>query len=221
MSVVTLAVRAWARHAPALLALSALALAPVWLVALATPAASDAAHAHAQLWLGWALLAPAWILQLVLVAGVAPAVADSSMSRRRALTAGLRAMARALLPCATAVAAIAVGMLALVLPGLALLVLLAFTGASDRLGDPLPAPLADSVRAARADVRLAVAVVAGALVLDVAIGGIAELVFAHGAKALGASRTFIRVLALALVAVSPLPACALAATYTRSREPAR
>jgi hypothetical protein len=207
-------VRDWLRTLP----LAVVALAPLGLLALALPVAGEPGQARAQLALGWELLAPAWLLQMVLVAGVAPG---------RAVLARLGAMARAVVPCLLAGLAIALAGLALVVPGLALVALLSLTGASDRLREPLPAALVDSVRATRASFRRAIVVASAAVAADAIVVGIAQLALAHGVRngagagALAASRLFVRVVVLAWIAISPVIAHALAATYRPAPEARR
>lgn len=223
MSIAAVTLRSWLRYIVPLTLLSAIAFGVVGVIAVRIGGAQDLVAARAQVRLGWVLVGVAWILQLVLVAGVAPAVRSVAsrdrMSQWSAFRSGLAAMVRGILPCLAAVIAIAIGSLALVIPGLLLLVALAMTGASERLGEPLPVPLIDSATAARRGfVRVAV-VVGLMLAIDVAIGGIAQLAIVHALKppmttaALVATRTFVREIAVALIVLSPLPACALVAAY--------
>jgi hypothetical protein len=227
MSIAALTLRTWLRYFVPLTIVSAIAFGLVGWIAVRTGGAHDVDAARAQLRLGWTLVGVAWVVQLVLVAGVAPAVRSvasrSGISQLGALTGGISGLVHGVVPCLVAVLAIAIGSLALVIPGLLLLVMLAMTGASERLGEPLPAPLTDSVAAARGNfVRIAVIIVL-LFVVDLAIGGIAQLAIARALKpptttaALLATRTFVRVIAASLILVSPLPACALAAAYQRRR----
>ena len=100
--------------------------------------------------LGWELIAIGWLGQLVLVGGAAAITGarPSQISQLGAFGRGLVQLARAIVPCLAAAAAIAIGGLALVVPGLVLLVLLALTGASRARG--VPASLADSIAVVRA-----------------------------------------------------------------------
>jgi hypothetical protein len=131
---------------------------------------------------------------------------------------------RAALPCLVAVLAVLLGGLALVVPGLVLLVLVSMTGASDELGTgPLP-PITDSIATARKSLTTITLVVAVVLALDFGIALIAQIVTAQtltkkpSLPALVSAHTYIRVVAIALVAFSPLPACAIAAAYARQRD---
>ncbi|MDB4954568.1 MAG: hypothetical protein JWO36_2137 [Myxococcales bacterium] len=243
MSIARLTLRTWLRYLVPLTLASALVLGAVIWIALRVlkldvgsvlsvsfadrPVPDLAEHARGNLRLGWELVGITWVAQLMLVAAVAPAVrglaTNVPLTQLRALSSGLRTTIQAIVPCLVAVVAIAIGSMALVIPGLALLVLLSMTGASDKLGDPLPAPLADSVVAARGQWLRVAAIVFGLLVLDVAIGGIAQLAFLRRipqpmtTAAMLHSRTFVRAIVLALIALSPLPACALAAAYQQRR----
>lgn len=223
----SLTLRTWLRYVVPLTLLSAIALAPIAYVALRSGAAPDLAHARTQLRLGWVLAATAIVCQLWLVAGVAPSVralaARMPLSQWRALANGLVALARGFVPWLVAIAAIATGALALFVPGLLLLVLLALTGASD--SGPPPAPHADSIAIARAHFVPVALLVVSIIALDLAIAYAAQAAIVPalvGKKIVAAKlvpiRTFVRVVALALFALSPLPACALAAAYVKFRK---
>lgn len=219
-----LALRTLARYAAPLVLLSALVFAPLALHALRAEAPRDAAAATRLLVWSFAVAGTAWILQLVLVGAVAPAVravaAGERVSQLRVLGRGLLHGVRMALPIAVVGAAVFVGGLALVVPGLALLVLLSLTGASSEPG--MPGPLLDSVAVARANLRPVATVVLVMLVVDVALAGGAYLVLAGSLpkkptpEQLGAYRTVARVTALGLVAVSPLAATLLAAIRARA-----
>jgi hypothetical protein len=218
VSIVAPAIRIWLRHLVPLTLLSALALSPLIALALRARAPANAAEAKAVLSLGWTLIALAWLGQLVLVGGAA-AMMGERRSQLRSLGRGFVQLIRAVVPCLVAAAAVAIGSLALVVPAPVLLVLLSLTGASRERG--LPAPLADSVAAVRRQwVAVAIAV-AALLALDAAIGVAAHRVFVAPLPAkpttpqLAATRDFVRAIAVALVVLSPLPACILARLRAR------
>ena len=218
VAIVGPAIRIWLRHLVPLTLLSALALSPLIALAMRARAPANAAEAKAVLSLGWTLLALAWLPQLVLVGGAA-AMMGERRSQLRALGRGFLQIVRAVVPCLVAAAAVAIGSLALVVPGPVLLVLLSLTGASRERG--LPAPLADSVAAVRRQwVAVAIAV-AALLALDAAIGFVAHRVFVASLPAkpttpqLAAMRDFVRAIAVALIVLSPLPACLLARLRAR------
>lgn len=219
-SVLRCALAAWLRYAVPLSLLSAIALAPVIAIALRTPLPANQAEALGVLVRGWGLLAPAWLGQLVLV-GAAAAILRARPSQLRAFTAGLGPLVRAIVPCLAAVAAIATASLALVVPGLVLLVLLSLTAASTARG--LPAPLVDSVAVARAHPRAVVLAAIAMLAIDAGIVLAAQralvavpLPRAPSAAQLAMLPVFARAVALALVLASPLPALALAAIHVRA-----
>lgn len=218
-SVLASAARSWLRFAVPLTLVSAIALLPVIGLALRAPTPVDAAGANALLTLRWELLALAWPCQLVLV-GAATAMLHGQLSQRRALRAGLGGLGHAIVPCVVATIAIAIAGLALIVPGLVLLVLLALTGASRARG--LPGPLVDSIAVVRRHAPAVVLAVAGMLALDLAIGVVAQRAFtgplprqASPAQLL-AFRHVVRAVALALVAASPLPATVLATIRSRA-----
>jgi hypothetical protein len=200
--------------------LSAIALSPLVALALATPPPSDLAGVRAVLARGWTLLAVAWPGQLVLVGG-ASVMTRGPSSQLGALGGGLVQLIRAALPCGVAAAAVAIGCLALAVPGPILLVLLALTGASRERG--LPAPLLDSIAAARRQLPAVALAVTALLAIDAAIGLLAFRAFVvpfpakPGPAQIAAIRDFVRAIALGLVIASPLPATVLATI--RAREP--
>jgi hypothetical protein len=212
------AVRTWLRYLVPLTVLSAIALAPIVAIAMRARAPVNLATAKAVTALGWELIAVAVFCQLVLVGGAAVIVREQP-SQAGALGRGVVQLVRAIVPCAAAAAAIAMGCLALVVPGLVLLVLLAMTGASRARG--VPAALIDSIAVARAQLPVVAIAVAGMVVLDGAIGAIAHralippLVRQPAPAQLAQIRQFVHAVAIALVVVSPLPALVLARIYER------
>jgi len=194
------------RRAGSLALLAAVAMSPWLFVAATAGHAADLAHARSQMIATWLLAGTAWIGQLWLVAAVVP------LRRREPLAVCARALARALVPWLVAVLAIVLGLAALVAPGLVLLVLLAPTGASARIGDPLPAPLIDAAAIARRDLRRLALIVAGTVIVDLALAGAAIFVLAPAlpktapVAALHAMRTVVVAVALAVSAIAPLPA---------------
>jgi len=227
VSIASLTVRTWLRYLVPLTLLGVVALAAIAGLGLRVAPPTDAASARTQMHLGWELAVTAWIFQLWLVAAVAPSVRGIArgepLSQWQALARGAINLMRAAVPCGIAVLAVILGGVALAVPGLALLVLLAMTGASDELGRALPAPLVDSVAVARASLRSIVVVVGLVLAVDLAIVVAAQLVILPALPKkpplalLLPSRTFVRVVAAALVAASPLLTSAIAAVYSRQR----
>jgi hypothetical protein len=217
--IVAFAIGTWGRHLVSLTLLSAIALSPLIALSARVHAPADAAAARPVIQLGWTLLAVAWLGQLLLVGGAAAMLTDPP-SQLRAFTRGLLQLIRAVVPCLVAALAVAIGSLALVLPGLALLVLLSLTAASRDRG--LPAPLLDSIAAARRHLPAVARAVLALLALDAAIGLIAyracltPLPPKPTLAQLAAIRSFVRAIVLALVVLSPLPATVLATLHARA-----
>jgi hypothetical protein len=223
----SLTLRTWVRYVVPLTLIAAIVMSAVAYTGYAAIPPNDVAQGRAQLHLGWELAATAWIFQFLLVAAAAPLVRSVArtqpLSQPRALLAAIRQVLYALVPVGMAVIAIGVGFVALVVPGVLLLGLLSLTAASERVGEPLPAALEDSIAVVRAHAKEVALVVAIVIAADLALALAAHLILVPvlAKKATTAmllpTRTFVRVVALGLVALSSLPACALAAVYTRQR----
>jgi hypothetical protein len=218
-SLLSSAAATWLRYLVPLTALSAVALSPLVLAALRTRAPTHQPGVHPVLALGWTMLATAWLGQLVLVGG-ASVMTSGRPSQLRAFGGGLVQLVRAIVPCLGAAAAIAIGGLALAVPGLLLLVLLSLTGASPKAG--VTNRLADSIAVARAHLPAAALAALGMLVIDAAIGLVAYRVLVaplspHPSPAqLAGIRDFVRAIAIGLVVASPLPATVLATLRSRA-----
>jgi hypothetical protein len=202
--------------------LAVVTMTPVLLLARRLEAPTNVVQARGQLALGWAIAATAWVCQLWLVAGAAPS-ARAQLDFFTAVRRGMVGLARALVPWAIAVIAIGLGFAAMLAPGFVLLVLLAQTGASVRLGEAPPTPLLDGVASVRRNVMRVALIVGALLVVDVAIAVAAQLVIAKPLLltkpppgALAAAHTFARAVALGVSAIAPVPAWLLARTYTPS-----
>ena len=169
-----------------LAALAILALAPWWLLALRAPVATDLPHLRGQLHLAWVLAATAWIPQLWLV----------------------EPRLRTLRPVLLAACAIVIGLDAGGVPGLVLLVLLAWTAAEGS-----PEASAAAVRASWRPVTLCVAAV---LAVDLAIPIVTQLALVHvpakkpPVTAFASGHTVLLATAAALVVISPLAGLAIA-----------
>jgi hypothetical protein len=218
--VVAFAIRTWVRYLVPLTLVSAIALSPLIVLAARVHPPADATAARPVIQLGWTLLAVAWLGQLLHVGGAAAMLTDPP-SQLRAFTRGLVQLVRAVVPCGVAALAVALGGLALVLPGLVLLVLLSLTAASRERG--VPGPLLDSVAAARRQLPAVALAVVALFAIDAAIGLIAYRACLTPLPAkptpvqLAAVRNFVRAIVLALVVLSPLPATLLAAIHARVR----
>lgn len=154
MSLTSLLARTYLRYAVVVTLLSLVAFAPLLWLAMKLPIPADLAGAKGVVRTAWLLVGLGLVPLLVLVGGVTPAVRSivrgTPASQLAAFGAGLAGLVRAVIPCAVAMIAVLVGGLALVVPGLLLLVLLSLTGAMAGPGRSVPAPLIDSVAAARA-----------------------------------------------------------------------
>lgn len=208
-AMIAAALRGWLRYLVPLTLLAALAFAPQLVLALAARA-PDANRALLVARLGWAIVATAWLSQLLLV-GPAAAILDARPGQLRAVGIGVLALLRALVPSIVAAAAIALGLLALAIPGVLLLGMLSLTAAS--APGALPQPLLESIAIVRRRWRSIAIVLAAMLLVDVAIGVVASQLFALPAKTpaqLAAVPRGVRVAALALTGISPLFAALLA-----------
>jgi hypothetical protein len=214
---VPLALRAWLRYLVPLTLLAFIACLPMLWIAWRWPAPVDVQHARMQMRVTYALASTAWIWQIWLVAGVAPAVRSLAegrpISQGRALTRGLRGLATKLIPVVIAIFAIVLGSVALVVPGVLLLILLSTTGAS--------ASHTEAISVARANMkRLAITIaviIVGALVIAFACQ--IAIVPSIGKKVAAAKLlpivAFTRIVALSLTAYAPVAACAIAAATAR------
>ena len=222
-----LALRAWLRYLVPLTLLALITCGPLLYVALHASAVKDIPHARIQVRIPWILASFAWIPQLWLVAAAAPLVRSvdtaQPLSQPGALWAGLRGLVRGALPFAAAVAAILLGSLALVVPGVLLLVLLCLTGASHAIREPLPAPLVDSIAAVRANWKRVVITLAAIIIVGLVVTFVIQHIYVPPIKnkvapsKLVPIRTFLRLVGLSLAAMSPLAACLLAACYRSPR----
>jgi hypothetical protein len=229
-----LALRSWLRYVVPLTLLSVVAFAPIALYAVRVATPVDANAAKATVKLGYELVAVAWWCQLVLVAAAAAAIravaTGDTPTQLVLLGRGLRRLIRAVVPCAIAACAIGLGGLALVVPGVLLLLLFALTGASTELAQPVPAPLVDAVAVARRALGPVAAIVVAMLVLDAAIPILLHTIVVApippkgpALEALASARLFVQATAAALVALSPIAALLLATVYdtiTRRTAPA-
>jgi hypothetical protein len=219
-----LAARAYLRYAIPLTLLAAVALAPWLALGLGASTPKDVAGARGALRMAWLLGATAWIGQLWLVGAAAPLVRaldeGAPLSQLRAIGRGALQLARGALPWLAAVAAIALGGLALALPGLALLVLFSTAAAGTRRG--LPAPLLESAELVRRGLPLAAGAIAALLAVDVGAVALAQqLLRPEVAKKLRpdqleAYRRIVQIAALAVLVAAPPIAALLAAVHTRA-----
>jgi len=208
-------VKAYARFAGPIAIATVVAMAPVWMLAMRATAPTDAAQIGSSDRLAWLMVGLAFVGQLVLVGAVA--ATRTSRSQLDALGDTLLGLLRAIVPCLVAVLAIVVGSLALALPGLALVALLAGTGAHTSENVPTREVLARTIAAARPHALVIGAIAFGMIAIDVgAVLALHKLIVVIPAKPqpaqLAVTVTFVRAVAGVLVATAPLFATALAVT---------
>lgn len=218
-----LALRTYARYAVPLTLLSAAVFAPLVYVAFRVPPPKDAIKARAALQLAWLIAGSAWAFQLVLVGAAAPLAraiaAGEAPSQLRALLVAAVHLVRGVVPALAAIVAVALGGVALVVPGVVLLVVFSLAAASTE--PSVRAALDDSVACVRAHAGTVCAIVAAMVAVDVAIALVAKhtLTVPIGKRMpparLAAYRDVVRTVAVACVVVSPMFAAALAAVRAR------
>ncbi len=220
--VVALAFRTYARYVVPLTLLSLVLFAPLLAYGLLSKTPSELGPAWRMVMIGWGAAATAWIAQYMLVGAAAPLARSiaggTPLGQLAALRVAIGGLVRAVLPTLMVVASIAMGSMALVLPGLVLGVLLSLTGASTRSG--LAEPMLDSVARVRAKLKIAIAAVVAILVVDLAI---ITLPFAillgplsprPTPEELAAAQLILQITAIGIPLVTPLAACVLAAVAT-------
>lgn len=219
-----LAVRTYLRYLVPLTLLSVVAFAPLILLALRVQVPANGKQAAIALRYAWVFAGCSLVPLFLLVGGVAPAVrgmvSGAPRSQLGVLGGGLAGLARALVPTLLAAAAIAMGSLAVVVPGLILIVLLSLGGASGLDGGP--ARLADSIAIARTRFLP----VMGVLLAMLAVQAIAILVLsrqlvplpkAPTPEHLAGFRQLVRVTVVGIVLAAPIVAVVLATIYERAR----
>ncbi|CAN5919881.1 hypothetical protein BH11MYX3_BH11MYX3_47560 [soil metagenome] len=226
MPLTALVTRTYLRYLVPVTLLSALAFAPLLWLVMRVPVPADLLQARGVLRTTWLLVGLSLVPLLILVGGVSPSVRSIAegrpVSQLAAVRDGVLALSRAVLPCGVAVIAVAVGSLALVIPGLLLLVLLSLTGATAGPGQALHESLSASVTA----VRARFVTVASILLLSIAVTCGAVYFLQRGlpvplpkqppGELLPNVRVFARWAIAGLAIGAPLPAIALAALATRS-----
>lgn len=212
--------RACLRYAPVLLVVCAIACAPAIGEALLQGRVTNAAVARSQVQLVWLVAGLAFAGQLLAVGAAAPLVRsladEAPIALRDAPRVAFAGLAATVGPWLVAIAAIAIGFIALVVPGAILLALFATVGATPRAGDSVGLTLATTAVETRARPRRVVATVAAVIVVDVALAIVVRTAFMHAipnkptAAQLAAVHVGLQLLAAAIVVVTPIAACALA-----------
>ncbi len=224
-----LAARSYARYVAPLTLLSLVLFAPVIAYAFFSKVPAELAPAWRMVMTAWTVAGTAWIVQYMLVGGAAPlvrsVVAGAPLSQLASLRASTRGLIRAVMPVLIVVGAVAIGSIALALPGLVLGVLLSLTGASTRGG--LSEPLLESVEQVRANVKRTVIAVAAILVVDLAIVAIPFILLLGPLsprptpEELDTARRVLQFAAIGLPLVTPFAACVLAAIAALQDAPAQ
>jgi hypothetical protein len=200
----------------------------VWFFAMRVGTPVDAAAAKSTVVVGFGLVAIAWVCQLVVVGAVAPAVraalAGETPSQLAILARGVHGIVGTIVPSVVVAAAVVAGGLALVIPGLVVLGLLAPTGASREIGKPLPRPLVDALAVTRNAMPMAIAIGIALLAIDIAIPIVLHKLLVAPVPAknpphevLDHIRLFVRATAGGLALVSPVIAAHVAAVYEINR----
>lgn len=223
----SLLLRTYVRYAFVTTVLAAIVFAPLLYLAFKLKVPADVAQAKGVVRTAWLLVGLSLAPLLVLVGGVTPAVrsvADGRpLSQLGALRAGVAGLARAALPCAVVLLATVIGSLALVLPGLAALALLALAGATADGGGDLAARLHAAVSLARpriVSVIITLVVTAAAFVgatYALSRGLPIPLPKAATPEHFAAFQLFVRYAITAIALFAPLSALALAAIAARAR----
>ena len=222
---IRLAARSYARYVVPLTLLSVVLFAPLLAYGFLSKVPGDLSPAWRMVMTAWAGAGTAWVAQYMMVGGAAPlvrsVVAGAPLSQLAALRASTRGLFGAVLPVLIVVGAVAIGSIALVIPGLVLGVLLSLTGASTRGG--LSEPLLESVELVRANLKLTILVVVAILVVDLAIVTIPFVILLGPLSPrpspgeLATARHVLQIAAIGLPLVTPVVACVLAAIATRER----
>ena len=223
-----LAARCYARYVLPLTLLSTVMFAPLLAYGLLSKVPTELGPGWRMVMVSWGAVATAWIVQYLLVGGAAPLArsiaAGKPLSQLAALRVAIHGVVRAVLPILIVVAAVALGSLALAIPGLVLGVLLSLTGASTRGG--LSEPLLESVELVRKHLKLAIFAVVAILAVDFAIVALPFVITLGplsprpSPEELATARRILQITAIGLSIVTPMAACVLASIAVRSRSSA-
>jgi hypothetical protein len=210
-----------ARYIAPIAVLSAIVWAPIALVALGVMVPANAAQARVVLRVAWLVAGSGMLAVLVLVGALAPIVRSERVSQLVALGRGLRGLVRAIVPAAIVTCALAMGLVALVVPGIVLYVMLVLATASE--ADGVGAKLADSAVRVRERLPAVVIVVAFTIVALVAVVVVQQwmLPIPLGKTPprihLVMFSQMVRVTAIAMAGIVPMSAFALAAIAASDR----
>jgi hypothetical protein len=231
VTVLSLAIRSWLRYVLPLTVVAVIAFVPIFIVALRLNLPADAAATKMTALVGYGFAAIAWIIQLALVGAAAAAVravaAGERVSQLSMIGRGVRGLVIGVIPAAVAAAGVFAGGVALFVPAIIALGMLAPIAASRVVGGPLQATIADTLDATRRAAALAIGLAVAIIAVDVAIPIVLHKLIVLPVPPknppialLERARLFARVTGGALAIVSPLVACGAAALYELNRRAA-
>jgi hypothetical protein len=214
-----------ARYLAPIAVLCALVMAPIALFALGVKTPTNAKQAGVVLRVAWLCATSGMLALLVLVAGLAPILRAASegrpLSQIVALGIGVRGMVRAIVPVAIVLCAVAMGLVALAVPGVLLYVLFVLAPASEATG--IENKLAESIAIVRARWR-SIAIVIGATMLALAaVVAVQQLMLpiplgkTPPKAQLVLFPQLVRTLAIAMMGIVPIAAVALASIDASAR----
>lgn len=205
------------RYLAPIAVLSAIAMAPIAFVVFGVAVPANAKQASIVLRVAWLCAASGMIALLVLVGALAPILRGERVSQIVALARGARGMMRAIVPAIVVLCAVAMGLVALVVPGLLLYGLFVLAPASEANG--VAAKLADSVALVRRRWRTIAIVIAVTVIALAAVVAVQQLLLPIP---LGKSPTraqlvlfpqMVRFTGIAMVGIVPCAAMTLAAIH--------
>ncbi|MFN0252422.1 MAG: hypothetical protein ACKV2T_36435 [Kofleriaceae bacterium] len=196
----------------------ALVMAPVAMFALGVKSPGNAKQAGVVLRVAWLCATSGMLALLVLVAGLAPILRAASLGRPlsqlAALGIGVRGLVRAIVPVVLVLCAVAMGLVALAVPGVLLYVLFVFAPASDASG--LDAKLADSIAIVRVQWRSIASVIIATMFALAVVVAVQQLMLpiplgkTPPKAQLALFPQLVRILATTMMGIVPIAALALA-----------
>ncbi len=210
-----------ARYIAPIAVLSAIVMAPIAWFAFGVPPPANPKQATVVLRLVWVVAASGMLSLLVLVAALAPIVASERVSQLAALGRGVRGLVRAIVPAMIVLCAVAMGLVALAVPGVLLFALFVFAPASDAGG--IGAKLADSVAIVKERWRAVALVIGATMVVLAAVVAVQQIMLpiplgkTPPRAQLVMFPNMMRLTAIAIVGLVPMAAVALAAIFASTR----
>lgn len=211
-----------ARYIAPIVVICAIVIAPIAWFAFRVQVPANAAQASVVLRTVWVVAMSGLIALLALVGGLVPIVRSERVSQPIAMGRGLQGLVRAVVPSAIVLCAVAMGLVALVVPGVMLYALLVFAPASDAAG--VRAKLVDSVAFVRSQWRVVAIAIAVMIVALAAVVAVQQLMLPiplgkNPPRAqLVLFPQMVRNTAIAMSGIVPIAAVALSALFaTRAR----